>query len=527
VTTRIASAAGAGADVKFFLPFSKVEEKGDGSVYVESIATAEVKDHHGEIVLHEGSVAAFKEWTEWADKATGGESIGNIREMHETIGAGKAVKWTVDEAAKSNSLGLLVIDSEAAKKTKARVYAGLSIGGDQVKREIREINGEKIPVITSYRLTEVSLVDKPACPVATFTMVKRLDTKESVMQKATPQLAAGEEIVKTIEADGTPVVWLIRKAGDKGIPRAELAKDVSTSADAALSAVKQFMVDVLGMPGGTDIWTLDDAMSALRYMWFAATSAQAKESMGGIEMFAKPTGAVIVSMAGSPSVGNDFMGNLRKLVEKGTYAHHAKLEEACKKFLLDNKCEPADCEILYDKPWSDPLSFVIRKRTELKKSETPADPPVEEKPVEEEKVDPDKAPEPVAAVPPVVPEPEKTAAVDLGPVLEAIAKLATILEPVVKAIQEGSLAKAAGSQDLTQLEADVATIKKAIESLPAAPAGRAVTKTLGAGSQSVPSVETADTIEKAISMIETELHLDPALRQQLRIKAAAAAIRQT
>lgn len=124
------------------------------------------------------------------------------------------------------------------------------------------------------------------------------------------------------------------------------------------------------------------------------------------------------------------------------------------------------------------------------KSDPPADPPVEEKPVETEpekttKDDETDPPKEAAAVPPAAVTEEQVATAvkaQLAPVLDAIAKLATTLGPVVKAIQEGGLAKAAGSHDLTKLEEGVAAIKKAIESLPAPPAGRPIGKTLGDGS---------------------------------------------
>jgi hypothetical protein len=428
VSTRIATAAGAGPDTRFFLPFAKVEEKSDGSVYVEGIATGEVKDHHGEIILHDASVEAFKEWTEWAEKATAGASLGNIREMHDPVGAGKAVKWEKDDTAKTNSLGALVIDKDAGLKTKERVYTGFSIGGDQVKREIREVNGEKVPVITSYRLTEVSLVDKPACPIATFTMVKRL--KETPMKDesaAAPQLAEGEEILRTIKTpDGQPAVFVIAKKGEKAVPRTELAKGVGDTGAAALQAIKAFLVEVLGSNEGADIWTLDDAMSALRYMWFAKNSAEANAAM---------TGKAVAA-------------------------------------------------------------------TELKKSDTPADPPPAEKPTDtptnqdpadKPKDDAPAPPAPATDVPPSASSEvvENAVKAQLVPVIETIAKLLTLVEPVAKALQEGGLVKAAGTQapdsiekaenpTLKKIGYTLEELKKAVEALPAPPAGRRVHKSIGA-----------------------------------------------
>ena len=412
MTTRIATAAGAGPDTRFFVPFTKVEENADGSVYIESVATGEVEDYHGEIVLDSASVKAFKEWTDWADKATDGASLGNIREMHQSNVAGKAVTWTHDAAAKTQSLGLQVIDAEAGKKAKARVYTGLSIGGSNVKREMREVNGKSVPCITSYQLNEVSLVDKPACPVATFTLVKRADHKESPM-KLHDMFKANRLAVLAVAAKMSDQKTIT--IGDQVFSLDTLEKDAMGAGAACMAALKTFMGEVLAVPGDADLWTLSDILEAMRYCYSACLGVQ--------------------------------------------YAM-------------------ADAAMDGEMPMA-----AAATATTLKKSDTTDDPPEEETSVSEV-IDPKpKAPEPVApAVPPVEGEPEKQAAVDLGPVLDAIAKLAASIEPTVKALQEGGLTKAAGAQDLTQLVADVATIKKAIESLPAPPPGRAIQKTLGDGS---------------------------------------------
>lgn len=153
--------------MQVYLPFTKVEEQADGSVYVEGIATQEMLDHQGEVVTYDASKVAFAEWADAFAKATDGQSLGNIREMHGPVAAGKSVMWRPDDTSKSIALGALIVDGQAAKKCKQRVYTGFSIGapGHSVKTD-----GNRI---TAYRLSEVSVVDKPACPTAVFSMVKR------------------------------------------------------------------------------------------------------------------------------------------------------------------------------------------------------------------------------------------------------------------------------------------------------------------------------------------------------------------
>lgn len=460
MTTRIVTAAGAGPDTRFFVPFTKVEENADGSVYVEGIATGEILDFHGEVVSYEASKRAFAEWSAWAEKATGGESIGNIRVMHQPIVAGRAVKWWADDATRSIHLGATIDDPAHAKLCRSRAYTGYSIGGGNVTREMQPWEGKSVPWITDYDLSENSLVDKPACPTSIFTLVKRAITKEPPMNLF-ELLKANPSATFAIRAKMTDAVTIkngdavLSIAGTPKLPVAEFRKDAASAVIAggdALAALKSFLMEVLGVAGDPPLWTIGDICESMRYCYSARMGAQY---------------------------------DLADAIDDGVVAAAA----------------PA---------------------TELKKSDTPADPLVEEKPVDE-KVDPAKAPEPAPAVPPAVPEPEKQAAVDLGPVLDAIAKLAALLEPMVKALQEGSLQKASGAQDLTQLVADVSTIKKAIESFPAPPAGRPVMKSIGAIGGTSGEI-TPDTLEKAVEVLEASGRLDHADRVKLRVALATATI---
>lgn len=156
-----------GKEIKVFLPFTKVEALEDGTCIVEGIATAEVLDADGEIVDFEASKAAFSEWSDYFQKATDGESFGNIRSMHGNIAAGKAVAWWPDEEHKAIMLRSHIIDPTEAKKCIEKVYLGYSIGGKVPKKD-----GYVGNHIVKYKLSETSLVDKPACPVALFSLVK-------------------------------------------------------------------------------------------------------------------------------------------------------------------------------------------------------------------------------------------------------------------------------------------------------------------------------------------------------------------
>ena len=159
-------------DLRLYVPFTKREPQDDGSVVVSGIATAEEIDKQGECVAYEASKAAFSEWTDAFSRMTDGASLGNIREMHGPVAAGKAIAWEPLDDRKA--IGLTArIYGDAAVKCKESVLNGFSIGapGISVKREMRK----DVPTITAYRLSEVSVVDNPAAPSATFTMVKRAE----------------------------------------------------------------------------------------------------------------------------------------------------------------------------------------------------------------------------------------------------------------------------------------------------------------------------------------------------------------
>jgi hypothetical protein len=233
MSTRIATAAGAGPDIRFFVPFMKVEEQADGSVYVEGIATAEVLDLHGEVVSYEASKRAFEKWSGWAEKASGGASLGNIRVMHQPVVAGKAVKWWADDATRSIHLGSIIEDPTAAKLCRSRAYTGYSIGGGNVTREMQSYEGKSVPWVTDYDLSENSIVDKGACPPAIFTLVKSADHKEHQMT-LNELFKANRLAVLAVAAKMTDGKTI--KLGDEVISLDALEKDAAGSTDLNIKA---------------------------------------------------------------------------------------------------------------------------------------------------------------------------------------------------------------------------------------------------------------------------------------------------
>lgn len=155
--------------MKINIPFSKVEEKDDGTIEVWGIASSESIDAQGEIVTPDAMKAAIPDYMKF----------GAIREMHQPIAAGTALEMSVN-AEGMTEIHAHVVDPVSVKKVKANVLKAFSIGGASVDRD--KVAKNKI---TSLRLTEVSLVDRPANPDAIVQMWKAdgIEKKEKTEPK--------------------------------------------------------------------------------------------------------------------------------------------------------------------------------------------------------------------------------------------------------------------------------------------------------------------------------------------------------
>ena len=141
----------------FFAPLRKVTDADDGSIMVTGVASTESPDSTGETILASAIKRALPAYRKYPA----------IREMHRsTSAAGRAVEISVDDDGVTH-LVAHVVDSEAVKKVKSKVYGGFSVGGKVLKRD-----KDDPTIITEILLAEVSLVDRPAHPAAAITMWK-------------------------------------------------------------------------------------------------------------------------------------------------------------------------------------------------------------------------------------------------------------------------------------------------------------------------------------------------------------------
>ncbi len=158
-----------------FVPLTKVDVV---KREVWGVGAQEVADKSGEIMDYATSKPNFESWSNTAEKMSGGLSLGNVREMHGKSAAGKLTYFKSNDETKLFEVCAKVVDDKAWEKVVQGVYTGFSIGGSYAKRwqDASDSN------LTRYTASpsEISLVDSPCIPTATFTMVKADGLEEQV-----------------------------------------------------------------------------------------------------------------------------------------------------------------------------------------------------------------------------------------------------------------------------------------------------------------------------------------------------------
>lgn len=183
---------------KLYAEIAKMEAQDDGTVKVWGYASSEAVDSDGEIIAAEAMKAAIPDYMKF----------GAVREMHGSNAAGTAIEINVEDDGRT-FFGAHIVDPVAVTKVKTGVYKGFSIGGSVTARD--ELNKSQI---TGLKLTEISLVDRPANPDAVFTCFKAdksKDEEEAADKDDKPSdKSAEEEGDKPKDGDKEP------EAEDKG-----------------------------------------------------------------------------------------------------------------------------------------------------------------------------------------------------------------------------------------------------------------------------------------------------------------------
>ena len=188
---------------KLYAEIAKMEAQDDGTVKVWGYASSEAVDSDGEVIVAEAMKAAIPDYMKF----------GAVREMHGSNAAGTAIEINVEDDGRT-FFGAHIVDPVAVTKVKTGVYKGFSIGGSVTARD--ELNKSQI---TGLKLTEISLVDRPANPDAVFTCYKADKPKdEEEADKAEGDKPADK-------ADETPADDTEKADGDKKDDKEDDKKD--------------------------------------------------------------------------------------------------------------------------------------------------------------------------------------------------------------------------------------------------------------------------------------------------------------
>ena len=203
------TATHSGAPMIAFARLTKVDEE---KRLVYGRAAQQVPDRVNEEMDYEGSKPHFAKWSKSQMEASLGKSAGNVRGMHCKIAAGILVPEggiNFNDAEKAVDICSHVTDDQEWKKVLTGTYTGFSIGGRYVSKSVPDSKG-----VTRYIAdpSEISLVDRPAIPTATFFEIQKADgtiTKQEFAKREEPT-------VSLTRSDGVDLAMSVEK---KLLPR--------------------------------------------------------------------------------------------------------------------------------------------------------------------------------------------------------------------------------------------------------------------------------------------------------------------
>jgi hypothetical protein len=241
-----------------FLPLLKVDLD---RRLVSGVATAETPDRAGEIFDYASSKPYFKQWSAEALAASGGKSLGAVRAMHGPVAAGKLTDIAFDDEAKQITVAAKIVDDDEWRKVQEGVYTGFSQGGRYVKRWADAETG-----LTRYTAEphEISLVDLPCVPNATFEVVKNGVVEKRAFAARPEAAAPGQEPAAVAAPIEHPAPHLEpsprgRRAGD-----GDAAPDAETREFSSQEREKDAEAGVAMPDGSYPIRSAKDVENAVR-----------------------------------------------------------------------------------------------------------------------------------------------------------------------------------------------------------------------------------------------------------------------
>jgi hypothetical protein len=203
-----------------FLKYFQLVKVDEAQRIVYGVVTAEREDRDGEICDYASTKPEYEKVNREMGKASDGENIMPLREMHQlhAVGAGKSIDF--DDATKTIRMGFKVVEDSTWKKVLEKVLLGFSQGG----RYVRKWTQDKKQYYTAEP-TEVSLVDSPCLPGAQIEYVKADGSIEKItaeLRKEVKYLVPDGKHLPYTDADGKPnhrlmgAAWAALHGGYRG-----------------------------------------------------------------------------------------------------------------------------------------------------------------------------------------------------------------------------------------------------------------------------------------------------------------------
>ena len=186
--------------MKLFVPICKVDlERRE----VYGVAAEERVDRVKEKFDYQRSRPHFEKWSAEVSKDTQGRSLGNVRAQHGNVAAGKLIALTFNDQEKQIEVGAKIIDPVEWDKIKEGVYAGFSIGGRYASKWADPDDNS----VTRYEAipSEISIVDRPCMPGATFQAIKQdgtVEVRKFVGSEETREEEKPEQCVVCLRSQG-------------------------------------------------------------------------------------------------------------------------------------------------------------------------------------------------------------------------------------------------------------------------------------------------------------------------------------
>jgi len=175
--------------IQLFCPIAKFRKEADGTAWVEGWGSVcDYLDDQNDIVDPVGMREAVEDWAPW----------GNIRLQHDAskpIGVCPEGNWSFKKHPETGTdalyLNTHIVEPTAVKMLEEGVLKGFSIGGVCLEREpemVKKEDGSEVRAnrLKRIQLSEISLVDKPACDLATVEHVQLAKRSETLRVAGEP-----------------------------------------------------------------------------------------------------------------------------------------------------------------------------------------------------------------------------------------------------------------------------------------------------------------------------------------------------